>query len=142
MPTPRPIIVARVGPLVGIETAWPASPTRASAAPSPSTAVRIGIPIDTRLPSTRLRISIATRMPMISLVSDASVDRVEPMLPAAATCTPAFWAGSVASMTFCAISVVRSLEATSISTGAKAVCLSWDSSPAVWPLLLSGFVTL
>ena len=79
---------------------------------------------------------------MISLVSDASVDSVEPMLPAAATFIPAFCAGAAASMTFWAISSVRSLEATSISTGANAVCLSFDSRPAVWPLLLSGLVTL
>ena len=45
-------------------------------------------------------------------------------------------------MTFWAISSVRSLEATSMSTGANAVCLSFDSSPAVWPELLSGLVTL
>ena len=43
------------------------------------------MPIATRLPSTRLRMIIATTMPTISLVSDSSVDSVVPMLPAAAT---------------------------------------------------------
>ena len=55
---------------------------------------------------------------------------------------PAFCAGLAASKTSCAISSVRSLDATSISTGANAVCLSFESSPAVWPALLSGLVTL
>ena len=100
------------------------------------------MPIVTRLPSTRLRMSMATRMPMTSLVSDSSVDSVVPMLPAAWTSMPACSAGSAASTTFCAISSVRSLEATSMRTGANAVCLSLESSPAVWPLLLSGLVTL
>ncbi len=81
-------------------------------------------------------------MPTISLVSDSSVESVVPMLPAACTSMPAFVAGSAASTTWSAISSVRSLDATSISTGANAVCLSLESSPAVWPALLSGLVTL
>ena len=78
MPTPSPIIVASVGPLVGIETAWPSSPTTDSATPSPTTAVMIGMPIATRLPSTRLRMIIATRMPTTSLISDSSVGQRRP----------------------------------------------------------------
>ena len=86
MPTPRPIIVARVGPLVGIgEQVAEQADQRPARRPSPTTAVMIGIPIATRLPSTRLRMIIATRMPTTSLVSESSVDRVVPMDPAAAT---------------------------------------------------------
>jgi len=44
---------------------------------------------------------------------------------------PACFAGPAASTTFWAMSSVRSLEATSMSTGANAVCLSFDRSPAV-----------
>ena len=100
------------------------------------------MPIAIRLPSTRLRMSIATRMPTTSLISDSSVDSVVPMLPAAATLMSAFCAGLAASKTSCAISSVSSLDPTSNSTGANAVCLSFESSPAVWPELLSGLVTL
>ena len=142
MPTPRPIIVARVGPLDGIATAWPTSPITDRATASPATAVMIGSPIATRLPSTKLKMIIAAMMPTISLVSDGSSESVVPIDPAAAVVMPAFVAGSVASMTFWASSVVRSPEETSMRTGANAVCLSFDSRPAVWPELLSGLVTL
>ncbi len=102
----------------------------------------IGRPIATRLPSTKLRMIIAAMMPTISLVSDGSSESVVPIEPAAAVVMPALVAGAVASMTFCASSVVRSPDETSISTGANAVCLSFDSRPAVCPELLSGLVTL
>ena len=36
MPTPSPIIVARVGPLDGMATAWPTSPITDRAIPSPA----------------------------------------------------------------------------------------------------------
>ncbi len=85
---------------------------------------------------------IAAMMPTISLISESSVDRVLPIEPAAAVVIPTSWAGPVASRTSCAISVVRSPELMSRSTGANAVCPSSESRPAVWPALLSGLVTL
>ena len=74
---------------------------------------------------------IAIRMPTTSLISESSVDRVEPMDPAAAVVIPASCAGFVASRTSPAISSVRSPEPMSIRTGANAVCLSFASRPAV-----------
>src|SRR6478609_5734900 len=102
----------------------------------------IGIPIATRLPSTRVRMIIAATMPTTSLISESSVDRVEPTEPPAATVMPALVAGAVASTTCWASSGVRSPDPMSRSTGAKAVWPSSASSPAVRPSLLTGSVTL
>ena len=82
--------------------------------------------------------SIAQRMPTTSLLSVAWSDSSVPIDPAASTWMPADDAGSVASKTVLAISSSSSAEPTSSSTGANAVCLSFESSPAVWPASLSG----
>ena len=50
---------------------------------------------------------IAAMMPTISLISESSVERVQPIDPAAAVVIPTSWAGPVASRTSCAISVVE-----------------------------------
>jgi hypothetical protein len=55
---------------------------------------------------------------------------------------PAEDAGLVAANTVVAISSSSSADPTSSSTGANAVCLSFESSPAVWPASLRGEVTL
>ena len=114
----------------------------ASPIPRPTTAVMMGRPIATRLPSTRLRITIAATMPTSSLCSVPSVDSVVPIEPAAAVLIPILRAGSVASITRSAMAVVSSPEPTLSSTGANAVCSSLDSRPAVFPELLTGLVTL
>jgi hypothetical protein len=135
-------MVASVGPVVGMATRWPNSPTAASPIPSPTTAVTMGRPIATRLPSTRLRISIAVTIPTSSLCSVPSADRVDPIEPPAAVSIPALRAGSAASITRPAMASVRSPEPMFSSTGANAVCSSFDNSPAVFPSLLTGLVTL
>ena len=86
--------------------------------------------------------TIAATMPTTSLVSVPSVESVEPIDPPAATGDPGALGGSVASRTRCASASVRSPDPMSSSTGAKAVCWSFASRPAVWPELLVGLVTL
>src|SRR5215216_6446594 len=81
MPTPRPIMVARVGPTVGMLRRWPSSPMRPSAVARPSTAVTMGMPIATRLPKVRTRITMAASRPMTSLLSVGDLDRTLPRLP-------------------------------------------------------------
>ena len=94
MPTPRPIIVASVAPVDGMFTMCPLRPTMPRATLRATTAVMIGIPIATRLPSTRLRITIAAAMPTTSLLSVGSLDSVLPSDPPASTSMPASRAGS------------------------------------------------
>ncbi len=134
--------MASVAPVSGTAIRCPIRPMLASANASPTTAVMIGIPIAIRLPSTRVRMNIAQRMPTTSLLSVAWSDSSVPIDPAASTWMPADDAGSVASKTLLAIASSRSADPTSSSTGANAVFLSSESSPAVWPELLSGLVTL
>ena len=82
-------------------------------------------------------------MPTSSLLSVGWSDSSLPIDPAASTLMPAARAGSVGvEDRLRAISSSSSPDPTSSSTGANAVCLSFDSSPAVWPALLSGLVTL
>ena len=58
---------------------------------SPTTAVMIGIPIATRLPSTKLRMIIAAMMPTISLLSVVGSSTASSRSsPPAATLMPAF----------------------------------------------------
>lgn len=61
----------------------------------------------------------STVLPVPPTLSD--VDRVEPMGPPASTSMPACWAGSVASMTACAMSAVSSPVLMSSSTDENAV---------------------
>ena len=93
MPTPRPIIVAIVGAMLGIDATCPSSPMSPSAIESPMIAVMIGIPIATIVPKLRVRMSIAATIPMTSLDSVSGVDSSAPTGPPAATCIPAFDAG-------------------------------------------------
>jgi hypothetical protein len=86
--------------------------------------------------------SIAARMPTSSLCSVPSADSSLPIDPAAAVVMPALCAGCVASSTRPAIAGVSAPDPMSRSTGANAVCSSLASSPAVFPDLLSGLVTL
>ena len=72
---------------------------------------------------------IAATMPTTSLISESSVDSVEPTDPPAATVMPALGAGAVASRTSWASSGVRSPEPMSSSTGAKAVWPSFGQQP-------------
>ena len=134
--------MASVAPVSGTATRCPIRPMDASAKASPTTAVMIGMPIAIRLPSTRVRMNIAQRMPTTSLLSVAWSDSSVPIAPAASTWMPADDAGSVASKTLLAISSSSSDDPTSSSTGANAVCLSSESSPAVSPASLRGEVTL
>ena len=69
MPTPRPIIVASVGEMVGTSTTCPSSPTMLRPAPRPRIAVRIGRPIATTVPNVSSRMITAAESPTASLLS-------------------------------------------------------------------------
>ncbi len=131
MPTPRPIIVARVAPVSGIATRCPISPTVASAIPRPTTAEMIGIPIATRLPRTSVRMNIAARMPTSSLLSVGCSESSLPMDDGGRDLDAGVLRrlGGVEDRLRRLLS--RSPDPTSSSTGANAVCLSFDNRPAV-----------
>ena len=141
MPTPRPIIVARVGAITGMSRTWPSSPIAPRAPTSASTAVTMGIPMATAEPKARVRITIATRRPTTSLLSVCGLDSSLPTGPPAATVRPAFRAGgSAASSTAWASSAVMSPEPTSISTEMNAIRPLFESWAA--PSWLKGFTAL
>ena len=90
MPTPSPIIVARVGATVGTEITCPNNPITDVAIARATAAVRIGRPIATRLPNTSARITIAERLPISSLVLVSGCESSLPIGPPTATWRPAF----------------------------------------------------
>jgi hypothetical protein len=102
---------------------------RPSAVARPSTAVMMGMPIATRLPKVRARISMAASSPMTSLLSVGDLDRTPPRLPPTVTSTPAFRAGAVVARIESASSSVRSPLGMSSRTGVKAVFASLLTSP-------------
>jgi hypothetical protein len=122
-------MVARVGPTVGMLRRWPSSPMRPSAVARPSTAVTMGMPIATRLPKVRARISMAAIRPTTSLLSVGDLDRTPPRLPPTLTSTPARRAGAVVSRMAPASSSVTSPLGMSSSTGVNAVVASLLTSP-------------
>ena len=93
MPTPRPIIVASVGAIVGTVTTWPRSPISESPASSPSTAETIGSPIATSVPKVKARMIIAAIRPITSLLSVSGSESSVPTEPPTATSMPACRAG-------------------------------------------------
>ncbi len=133
MPTARPIIVATVSAMSGTAITWPSRPITPSAVSRPTTALPIGIPIATTVPKVKVRISMAARMPIRSLVEVSFGDSTVPIEPPPSTSMPAFTPGWASSITFCAWPSVRSLEATFSSTEMNAVCLSLEiCAPAPW----------
>ena len=124
----------------GTEIRWPKRPIAPSAVVRPRIAVPIGIPIATTVPKVNVRITIAARIPIRSLLAVSFGDRVEPIDPPATTSMPAFSPGSAASTTRWACSSVRSFEPTFSSTEMKAVFLSFEIWPA--PSWLNGLTAL
>jgi hypothetical protein len=102
---------------------------RPRAVARPSTAVMMGMPIATRLPKVRARISMAASSPMTSLLSVGDLDRTPPRLPPTATWMPAFRAGAVVASRASASSSVTSPLGMSSSTGVNAVVPSLLTSP-------------
>jgi hypothetical protein len=96
MPTPRPIIVATVGATSGTATRWPSRETRLSPQMRPKIATAIGTTIAVTVPKTRTRMSMATPMPMTSLMCASGLEILEPSWPPASTWTPLPSAGSAA----------------------------------------------
>ncbi len=74
MPTPSPIIVARVGAIVGTLIRWPSRVTSDRPQARPKIAVRIGMPIATKVPNVNSSTITAMARPTISLLSVAGVD--------------------------------------------------------------------
>jgi hypothetical protein len=124
MPTPRPIIVARVGAIEGTVTTCPRSTISDSPAARPKTAETIGSPIAASVPKVNARMIIAAIRPTTSLLSVAGSESSLPTEPPTATCSPALAAGFPASRTLSAISCVSSSPLTSSRTGMNAVVLS------------------
>ena len=108
MPTPRPIIVARVGATVGTANTWPSSRMIASVSISPTIASRIGSSIDAMVPNVSERITIAAMIPTSSLLSVEGLEIFWPSCPPVSTCRPAALAGAAASTIACASAVVSS----------------------------------
>jgi len=75
MPTPRPIIVASVGAIVGTLIAWLSSVMSDSPQARPKIAVRIGMPIATNVPKVNSSTITAITRPTTSLLSVAGADR-------------------------------------------------------------------
>ena len=98
MPTPSPIIVARVGATVDTVVAWLMSWMMDSVEASPRIAVRIGSSIATTVPNTNVRISIAAMIPISSLDSVDGLDTFWPSWPPVCTSIPAAWAGLAAAL--------------------------------------------
>ena len=96
MPTPSPIIVARVGATVDTVIAWLKIWMIDSAEASPRIAVTIGSSMATTVPNVNVRITIAAIMPISSLSSVAGLDTFWPSWPPVSTWTPAAWAGLAA----------------------------------------------
>ncbi len=127
MPTASPIMVAMVWAISGTGTTWPARPITPSAVVRPRMAVPIGIPMAMNVPNVKVRISIAARIPMTSLVDVSLGERTLPIEPPPTTSMPAFLPGSAAFMTRCAWSVVSVFEPIFRSTEMNAVFLSLES---------------
>ena len=98
MPTPSPIIVAKVGATVDTVIAWLKIWTIDSVEASPRIAVTIGSSIATTVPSANVRITIAAMMPISSLVSVDGLDTFWPSWPPVCTWIPAAWAGLAAAL--------------------------------------------
>src|SRR5215467_11654854 len=98
MPTPSPIIVARVGATVETVNAWLKIWTIDSVEASPKIAVTIGSSIATTVPNVNVRITIAAMMPISSLISVAGLDTLAPSWPPVSTWIPAAWAGLAAAL--------------------------------------------
>ena len=121
MPTPSPIIVARVGATSGMATKWPIRPTRPSPVISPTMAVTTGMPAAARQPKVNARMMTAEIRPMASLRRDLVSDSRSPTAPPASTWIPALRAGSAAAKTLLATVRVSWPPLTSRSTWATAV---------------------
>ena len=89
----------------------------------------MGMPIATRLPKVRARMSMAASRPMTSLLSVDDWERTLPRLPPTATSTPALRAGAVVSSRESASSSVTSLLGMSSRTGVNAVVASLLTRP-------------
>ena len=141
MPTARPIIVATVWAMSGTAIRWPSSPITPSAVVSPSTAVPIGMPIATTVPNVNVRMIIAARIPMMSLIEVSLGESTLPIEPPPSTSIPAFLPGSAASITRCAWASVSSLDPTFSSAEMNAVFLSFEicAEPPCW---LNGLTAL
>ena len=126
MPTASPIMVAIVVEISGTDTRCPISPITPRAVVRPRMAVPIGIPIATSVPKVNVRMIIAARMPITSLVDVSFGDSVLPIEPPPTTSMPACVPGLAASSTRCACCSVRSLELTFSSAEMNAVFLSFE----------------
>ena len=99
------------------------------------------MPIATTVPNVSVRISIAARMPIRSLVDVSFGERVEPIEPPPSTCIPAFSPGSAAFITRCASSSVSSFELMlEQHRDERRSCRPWRPAPA--PSWLNGLVAL
>ena len=85
MPTPSPIIVASVGATVDTVNAWLKIWMIDSVAASPRIAVTIGSSMATTVPNVNVRITIAARMPISSLLSVDGLDTSWPSTPPVCT---------------------------------------------------------
>ena len=74
MPTPSPIIVARVGATVGTSATWLMSVMIDSPLTRPRMAVTIGSPMATTVPKVKSRTMTAIPRPTTSLISIAGLD--------------------------------------------------------------------
>ena len=126
-------MIASVVPTSGTAKRCPTRPMPVRPTARPTTAEMIGMPMATIDPNARVRMIIATMIPMSSLLSVAGVDSSEPIEPPAATSMPSGSAGfSAASRTACASSSSRSALEMSRSTGMKAVFSSSETVPVGW----------
>ena len=121
--------MATVWAMSGTAIRCPIRPIRPSAVVRPITAPPIGMPIATTVPNVSVRISIAARMPIRSLVDVSLGERVEPIEPPPSTCIPAFTPGSAAFITRCASSSVSSFELMLSSTEMNAILPSFETCP-------------
>ena len=93
MPTPRPIIVASVGAIVGTVTPWPRTVISESPAIRPSTAETSGSPIATSVPKVNARMIAAAISPITSLLPVSGSESSVPTEPPTATSIPTFTPG-------------------------------------------------
>ncbi|MDQ0938214.1 hypothetical protein QFZ49_008196 [Streptomyces turgidiscabies] len=100
MPTPRPIMVARVGETVAKVNAAASSPRQASPPITLISAVSSGMPAASTLPKPTSRTTIATANPISSLIRSSAAGRASsPSGPPYSTCTPADRSGFTDSST-------------------------------------------
>ena len=93
MPTPSPIMRARVAPTEGISSAMPKNQISESPRNSPMTAEMSGIPTAMRLPKAISRMMAAAAMPSCSLVAVSVTNNVLPIGPPTAAFIPCACAG-------------------------------------------------